>query len=214
VPDEALQIERERALGRLRATDLARAQPALEELPIDPRWHGPVLPSPPISAVLLEVDPARRDGVVAALGRWGDVSVLGQADQESAVLSGVVSRARMQLRLFSLILSLTAAVIVTMVLWNMTLEKTHDLAVLSLLGAPRRRLVALVVQEAWMLGALGYVIALGLGALAYPSFPRRVVITEEIEWGAALAIFALTTLASTAGVLHALRIDPSRVLEG
>lgn len=213
-PNEAIQTERQRTLERLRATDLARAQPGLEDLPLDDRWRAPVLPSAPIHAILLDVDAARVDEVVDVLRGWGDVTVLTQTEEESLLLQGVVARARMQLGLFGAILTLVAAVIVMLVLYTMTLDKTHDLAVLRLLGAPPRRLVGLVLQQAWMLGALAYLIAFGLGELVYPYFPRRVVLTPEILWAAPLAILALTTVASVLGVVHALRVDPGAVLEG
>jgi putative ABC transport system permease protein len=212
-PNEATQTERQRALERLRSTDLARTLPGLEDLPLDDRWRAPVLPSPPIHAILLNVDPSRRDQVVGVLERWGDVTVLTHADEEALLLQGVVARARMQLGLFSVILTLTAAVIVMMVLWTMTLEKTHDLAVLRLLGAPTTRLAGLVLQQAWMLGGLAYLIAFGIGQALYPYFPRRVVLTQEILWAAPIAVLLLTTIASVLGVAHATRVDPAEVLD-
>jgi putative ABC transport system permease protein len=83
---------------------------------------------------------------------WGDVSVYSQDEEEALLLGGVVQRARMQIGLFTVILTLTAAVIVMMVMYNLTLEKTHDLAVLKLMGAPRHALLGLVLQQAWLLG--------------------------------------------------------------
>jgi predicted lysophospholipase L1 biosynthesis ABC-type transport system permease subunit len=94
---------------------------------------------------------------------WGDVSVYSQDEEEALLLGGVVQRARMQIGLFTVILTLTAAVIVMMVMYNLTLEKTHDLAVLKLMGAPRTRLLGLVLQQAWLLGALGYAVAFAHG---------------------------------------------------
>jgi putative ABC transport system permease protein len=137
-----------------------------------------------------------------------------QAEEETLLLGGVVERARMQIGLFTIILTLTAAVIVMMVIYNLTLEKTHDLAVLKLMGAPRRRLLGLVLQQAWLLGALGYVLAYAIGELAFPMFPRRVLITPTISWLAPLATFGIVTLASMLGLSHVMRIDPARALEG
>jgi putative ABC transport system permease protein len=101
-----------------------------------------------------------------------------------------------------------------MVMYNLTLEKTHDLAVLKLIGAPRTRLLGLVLQQAWLLGALGYGMAYVLGELAYPAFPRRVLMTESIRMLAPGLTFVVVTLASLLGLSHVLRIDPARALEG
>ena len=207
-------LERERVIERLRYTDLGRSQLGLEDVATDPRWRPPALASPPLAAVLLTVDPHREHEVRATLASWGDVSVYSQAEEEMLLLGGVVQRARMQIGLFTLILTLTAAVIVMMVMYNLTLEKTHDLAVLKLMGAPRMRLAGLVLQQAWILGVLGYGLAYVLGQLAYPQFPRRVVITDTIALVAPLATIVMVTLASMLGLRHVMRIDPATALEG
>lgn len=213
-PSEATVLERHRVVDRLRKTDLGRGQPNLEDLATDPRWRPPALSSPPLAAVLVQVDPHRIAEVRATFERWGDVSVYSQDEEESLLLAGVVERARMQIGLFTVILTVTAAVIVMMILYNLTIEKTHDLAVLKLMGAPRSRLLGLVLQQAWLLGALGYIVAYALGELAYPNFPRRVVITTTIRIVAPLATFAIVTLASALGLGHVMRIDPATALEG
>lgn len=215
LPDEAIQTERQRTLDRLRHTELGRAQPALEDLPIDSGWHAPALPAPSINAVLVNVGaPARIADVRRVFAAWGDVTVFSTGEQKDLLLQGVVQKAKMQIGLFTVILTLTAAVIVMMVIYNLMLEKTHDLAVLKLMGAPTSRLVALVFQQGWLLGALAYGFAVGLGALLHPSFPRRVVLTPEIQWAAPIGVFVLASVASLLGVVHASRVDAGRVLEG
>ncbi|MDQ3264388.1 MAG: ABC transporter permease [Myxococcota bacterium] len=213
-PAEAAVLERQRVVARLRRTDLGRGQPALEDLATDPRWRAPALASPPVAAVLIQADPHRLAEVRDVMSSWGDVSLYSQAEEEALLLGGVVQRARMQIGLFTVILTLTAAVIVMMVLYNLTLEKTHDLAVLKLMGAPRPRLLGLVLQQAWLLGALGYGVAFAMGELVFPLFPRRVLITDTLLLVAPLATMGIVTLASILGLAHVMRIDPSRALEG
>ncbi len=213
-PPEATSLERRRVVERLRRTDLGRGQPALEDLATDPRWRAPALASPPVAAVLVEADPHRLAEVRETMRSWGDVSVYSQEEEEALLLSGVVQRARMQIGLFTVILTLTAAVIVMMVMYNLTLEKTHDLAVLKLMGAPRLRLLGLVLQQAWLLGALGYAVAFAMGQIVFPLFPRRVLLTETLSLVAPLATMGIVTLASVLGLTHVMRIDPSRALEG
>jgi putative ABC transport system permease protein len=99
------------------------------------------------------------------------------------------------------------------VLYNLTLEKAHDLAVLKLLGARASRIIGLVLQQAWATALLGYVVALAIGSQAFPHFPRRVVLTETSVVGVGLLLLVVSTLASVAGVVYALRIDPGPVLE-
>jgi putative ABC transport system permease protein len=214
-PPDAVLMERERGKARLRASDLGRAQPALAALLDDPRWRPPVVAAPPINAVLLRLDDrGRLPEVRQLLARWGDVSVYDQQEQEELLLQGVVRKARMQLGLFSAILTLTASVLLAMVVHNLTAEKTHDLAVLKLMGTPSRRIAGLVLQQAWLLGVVAYLVALLVGHFAFPHFARRVVLTDEILSIAPILVFVVTTLASALGVSYALRVDVNRVLEG
>lgn len=213
-PAEALVLERQRIVERLRHTDLGRGQPNLEDLVTEPGWRAPAAAAPALAAVLVTAPPHQIASIRATLRAWGDVSVFDQAEQEVLLLGGVVERARLQIGLFSVILTLTAAVIVMLVIYNLTLEKTHDLAVLALMGTPRRRLAGLVLQQAWLLGALGYGIAYAIGVLAFDQFPRRVVITDAIATGAPITTMVVVTIASLLGLTHVLRIDPARALEG
>lgn len=210
---DALVAERERRLTRLRATDLGRSQPALEELAVDPRWIFPAIAASPIHAVRVRVAPARLDEVRSALTRWSDVTVFSREEEEQLVLQGMVAKARMQLGVFAAILVVSSSLLLAAVLYNLTLEKAHDIAVLKLLGARASRIVALVLQQAWATAVLGYLIALVIGAQAFPHFPRRVVLTETSVVGVGLLLLLVSTLASVAGVVYALRVDPGPVLE-
>jgi len=129
------------------------------------------------------------------------------------VLQGMVAKARMQLAVFAAILIVSSSLLLAAVLYNLTLEKAHDIAVLKLLGARATRIVSLVLQQAWATAILGYAIALALGSQAFPHFPRRVVLTEVSVVGVGVLLLVVSTLASVAGVVFALRVDPGPVLE-
>jgi len=210
---DAILAERERRLTRLRDTDLGRAQPGLADVAVDPRWTFPAIAAPPIQAVLVRVAPSRLDEVRATLARWSDVTAWTRAEEEALVLQGMVAKARMQLGVFSAILVVTSSLLLAAVLYNLTLEKAHDIAVLKLLGARPTRIAALVLEQAWAMAILGYGIALVIGREAFPHFPRRVVLTDESMLGVALIVFVVSTLASVVGIIYALRVDPGPVLE-
>lgn len=211
---DAIVAERERRLTRLRDTDLGRTQPALEPLLADPRWRFPALAAAPIHAVMVRAAPSRIEEVKRTLGGWHDVSVWTRRDEDALVLQGMVAKARMQLGVFAAILIVSSSLLLAAVLYNLTLEKAHDIAVLKLLGARPTRLVGLVLQQAWAIAILGYAIALVVGSQAFPHFPRRVVLTDTSIVGVGLLLFTVSTLASIAGVIHVLRVDPGPVLEG
>jgi putative ABC transport system permease protein len=213
-PHDALRSERERRAGRLRATDIGRQQPALENLALDPDWQPPALGPPPIAAVLVDV--ANQNdlfAVRAAIASWPDVTVYSSAEQERLLLDGVVEKPRRQLGLFSAILVLTSSVLMGAIIYTMTLDKAHSIAVLKLMGAGRARIAALVLEQAWAMGIVGYAAAVAIGSLAFPYFPRRVVLTAEIIGAVGGLVLVISTLASLLGVAYALRVDAGRALE-
>ena len=210
---DALIAERERRLARLRATDLGQSQPLLEDLVVDPRWTFPALAAPPIQAVLVRASPSRVAEVRASLSRWSDVTVWTRAEEETLILQGMVAKARLQLGLFAVILIVTSSLLLAAVLYNLTMEKAHDIAILKLLGARTTRIVGLVLQQAWAMAIVAYGVALVIGSEAFPSFPRRVVLTDASVIGVGVLLFVVSTLASVAGIVYALRIDPGPVLE-
>jgi putative ABC transport system permease protein len=168
-----------------------------------------------VNAILVEVEaPFWLDEVRQSIAALPDVSVYTSAEQADLLLRGLVNRARMQLGLFSAILTLTSAVVVAMVVYTMTTDKTHDIAVLKLLGTPTLRIASMVLQEAWLLGAAAYGVALLVGHYAFPHFARRVVLTDAILMLGAGLVLVIMTLSSTLGVGHALRVDAGKALEG
>jgi putative ABC transport system permease protein len=214
-PSDAIRAERERRTERLRATDLGRSQPQLEALTLDDEFRPPVLPSIPIAAVLVEVDaPASVDRVRATLGAMPDVTAYATREEEQLLLDGVVDKPRKQLALFSAILVITSSLLIGAVVYMMTLDKTHDIAVLKLMGATAPRLAGMVLQQAWAMGALGFAVAVAIGQQAFPHFPRRVVLTNEATMAVGALVMVISTLASLMAIRHALRVDAGRALEG
>jgi hypothetical protein len=55
--------------------------------------------------------------------------------------------------------------------------------------------------------------AVAIGQVAFAHFPRRVIITPTILWGAAGLVLVVTTAASLAGVAYVARVDAGRVLD-
>jgi putative ABC transport system permease protein len=214
LPTDVVRTERERRVERLLLTDVGRSQPALEDLARDPRWKPPALTAAPLSAILVNVaDPSRLSDVRNAISRWPDVAVYSSSEQERFLLDGVVEKPRRQLALFSMILVVTSSVLISALLYMITLSKSHDIAVLKLIGAPVTRIAGMVLQQAWLIGGVGYAIAVAVGNQVFPHFPRRVVLTPWTIGGVGVLVLVVSTLASILGVMHTLKIDPGRALE-
>lgn len=172
---------------------------------------GEVLPGAVVVKLLPGEDPV---AVQARLATWPEITVWTQDEQRDLLLRGVIEKARQQIGLFRVLLSIVSGIIVALVLYNMTVAKTHEIALLKLMGARTRVIVGMIVQQALMLGGIGFVMALGVGAVAFDHFPRRVVIGAW-EVGLLFAmVVVISVVASLAGIVRALRIPPTLVLAG
>jgi putative ABC transport system permease protein len=84
--------------------------------------------------------------------RWKHLAALTQEDQETVLARSVVDRARRQIGLFTTLLLTVSTVIVGLIIYTMTIDK-KAIATLKLIGAPDRRIVGLIVQQAIAMGS-------------------------------------------------------------
>jgi putative ABC transport system permease protein len=142
---------------------------------------------------------------------------------ESARLLRMVGAGTDVLRGFGLVLLLAAAASVFVGLVHAVREREPDLAMLRMLGAPPRRVAALVFIEALLLAllgaALGLLLAQGLTALLGWELARQRSLHVSGWWwsGAQAALVAgtlvLALLAAALPAWRALRLDVSRLLQ-
>jgi putative ABC transport system permease protein len=102
-----------------------------------------------------------------------------------------------------------------LILYNMTVAKTHEIALLKLMGARTRVVVGMILQQSLMLGGIGYAMALDRRVLRLPALPaprrRR---AERARRPRSCWWWSISVVASLAGIVRALRIPPTIVLAG
>ncbi len=213
IPGEAARLERNARRSRVARMDFGKTQPALLERAQLPSATLPALAPPAVSAVLVQLqsgtDPA---SVMRTLSGWTDISVFTRQQQEELLLKGVVDRARRQLGLFRVLLIIISAIIMALILYTLTLEKVHDIAMLKLIGARNSVILGLILQQALLLGLLGYIFAFYAGKWAFPLFPRRVIITQEDLISLALIVLGISVLSAVLGIWKAMRVEPNEVV--
>ncbi len=146
--------------------------------------------------------------------RWKHLAALTQDDQEAVLARSVIDRARRQIGLFTALLLTVSTVIVGLIIYTMTIDKKKAIATLKLIGAPDRRIVGLIVQQAVAMGVISFLAGAALIGAGHGYFPRRVVL-EPADAGALFGVVIVACLlASALGVRTALRIDPASALAG
>jgi putative ABC transport system permease protein len=210
---ESIRIERMTRVNRLFNLELGQIQPQLSERASGPSSGIPALGTSMISAVLVRVKPSYDiEAVAQKIEAWPDVSVYIEQGQKQLLLKGIVERSRRQLGLFRKLLIIVSAIIMALILYTLTLDKLHDIAMLKLIGARNSIILGLIMQQAILLGCIGFCIAYLLGQWIFPYFPRRVVLVRGDLYSLAIIVFVISILASLLGIWRAIRADPSEVL--
>ncbi len=213
VPGEAVRLERAAREARGQRSELSAKLPSLLENVVKPAAELPQIARPQVSAVMVTVAPGASSQQVAnIISGWGDVSVFSRTGQRELLLKGPVEKVKRQIGLFRVLLTLIAAIIMALILYTMTLDKIHSIALLKLIGAPNTTILGLILQQALILGAMGYGVAYVLGRQVFPNFPRRVILTDGDLLQLAGIVLAISVCSSLLGIWKALKVSPNEAL--
>ena len=213
LPGAAMRLERAARRGRADRIDLSSSQPGLLDRAEGLSAAIPALAPPAVSAILVRVQPGVDPQAVAStIAGWADVSVHTREDERQLMLSGPVEKAKLQIGLFRILLTIISAIIMALILYTLTLDKLHDIALLKLIGAPNHVILGMILQQALLLGALGYGIAYLIGQWIFPRFPRRVILTQDDLIRLAVIVLVISILSSVLGIWKAMRVDPNEAL--
>jgi len=206
--NEAVRNERARLQADLEAT------PALAEVPA--AALAPIVQDTRLAnAVLVRLEPwADPRAVAARIERWNHYRAMTTGEQEDLLAKNVIERNRQQILLFRIILLSVSTVVIALVVFTMTMEKTRDIATLKIIGAPDRKIVGLILQQALALGVLGYGLGGVLISLTHQYFPRRVAILSSDQYVLFGIVILICGLASLVGIRRALRVNPTLALGG
>jgi putative ABC transport system permease protein len=167
------------------------------------------------NAILVRLEPwADPNEIAARIERWNHYRAMTTVEQEEVLAKNVIERARQQIMLFRIILLMVSTVIIALIIFTMTMEKTRDIATLKIIGAPNLKIGALIMQESLSLGLLGYLFGALLINLTYDYFPRRVAILAFDQFILFGIVMAICVLASLLGIRRALAIDPTTAMGG
>jgi putative ABC transport system permease protein len=213
VPAEAVRLERAARPARARASDIGRTQPQILDRAAGPVSEIPALGPAPISAVMVQTESVADAAAVASImSSWPDVAVLSLEDQRQLMLTGVVDRQQRQIRMITTLLMFAAAVVLTLIVYTLTLDRVNAIALMKLIGAPNRVVLGMVLEQAFLIGAAGYGMGYLLGQFVLPYFPRRVLLQAGDMAQLAVIVAGMCLLGSVLGIWRAARVSPNEVL--
>lgn len=212
-PGEAVRLERAAREARGERFELGIRQPLVLENASRPASQLPAVAKLQISAVMVTLSPgADADRVAEIISGWGDVSVFSAEGERELLLKGSVEKVRKQIGLFRVLLTIIAAIIMALILYTLTLDKIHSIALLKLIGAPNTVILGLILQQALILGVAGFGIAYLVGRQLFPMFPRRVILADADLIQLAGIVLAISVLSSLLGIWKAMKVSPNEAL--
>ncbi|SED11443.1 putative ABC transport system permease protein [Rhizobiales bacterium GAS188] len=166
-----------------------------------------------VGAVMVALRPgADPEQVRNYIRNWGDVAVLTRDDEEDILLNGRLWRLRIQILAFVAMTLMVTTIVVGLSIYTMTLEKTHQIALLKLIGARDSMIVGMILQQALLIGANSFAWAIVYAHLIFPHFPRTVLIQgSDVAVQAAMALL-MCSAASWFGIRKALGVRAQDVL--
>ncbi len=166
-----------------------------------------------VNAVLVRLRPGFTPQEVAEpIRRWKRLTVYDRGQMEGILVGKLIATSARQIGMFLVILAVVSAAIVAFIIYSLTMDKIREIAVLKLIGTRNRTIAAMILQQALMLGVLGFVVGKISATFAAPIFPKYVLLIPNDTIAGFLAVLAICVLASLVAIRMALKVDPAEAI--
>jgi len=166
-----------------------------------------------VNAVLVRLRPGfEPEQVAEPIRRWKRLTVYDRAQMESILIGKLIATSAKQIGMFLVILAAVSAAIVAFIIYTLTMDKIREIAVLKLIGTRNRTIAAMILQQALVLGVIGFVVGKISATFAAPVFPKYVLLVPEDSIVGFAAVLAICVLASVVAIRVALKVDPAEAI--
>ncbi len=166
-----------------------------------------------VNAVLVRIRPGFTSQEVAEpIRRWKRLTVYDRAQMEDILIGKLIATSARQIGMFLVILALVSAAIVAFIIYTLTMDKIREIAVLKLIGTRNRTIAAMIMQQALVLGVIGFVVGKITATFAAPLFPKYVLLVPIDSIMGFCAVLAICVLSSVIAIRMALKVDPAEAI--
>ena len=168
-----------------------------------------------VNAVLVRLRPGVTPQEVAdPIRRWKRMTVYDRAQMEEILVGKLIATSARQIGMFLAILSVVSAAIVAFIIYTLTMDKIREIAVLKLIGTRNRTIAWMILQQALVLGVIGFVVGKISATFAAPVFPKYVLLVPGDTVIGFFAVLTICVLASLVAIRMALKVDPAEAIGG
>lgn len=171
--------------------------------------------NPSVNAVLVRIRPEYSPEEVAEpIRRWKRLTVYDRTQMEGILVGKLIATSAKQIGMFLVILAIVSAAIVAFIIYTLTMDKIREIAVLKLIGTRNRTIAGMILQQALVLGVIGFVVGKITATFAAPLFPKYVLLVPIDSILGFFAVLTICVLASIVAIRMALKVDPAEAIGG
>lgn len=164
--------------------------------------------------VVMLNDDADPSSVAHEIEKWKHQQVYTAQEQTVILTKNLIERSAKQIGMFTVILLIVSSVIISLIIYTMTIGKMKEIAILKLIGAPNSVITKMIAQQSLLLGILAFI---GGNLFAHASadvFPKTIILVPADALKLLAVVIIVSILASLSGIRTALRIDPASAIGG
>ena len=168
-----------------------------------------------VNAVLVRIQSEYSPQEVAEpIRRWKRLTVYDRTQMEEILVGKLIATSAKQIAMFLVILAVVSAAIVAFIIYTLTMDKIREIAVLKLIGTRNRTISGMILQQALVLGVIGFVVGKITATFAAPLFPKYVLLMPIDSILGFFAVMVICVLASVVAIRMALKVDPAEAIGG
>ena len=168
-----------------------------------------------VNAVLVRLAPGHAASEVAEpIRRWKRLTVYDRPQMEAILVGKLIATSARQIGMFLVILAAVSAAIVAFIIYTLTMDKIREIAVLKLIGTRNRTIAWMILQQALVLGVIGFVVGKITATFAAPLFPKYVLLVPGDSVLGFFSVLLLCVASSVVAIRMALKVDPAEAIGG
>ena len=146
--------------------------------------------------------------------RWKHQEVYTAQEQSDILTKNLIERSAKQIGMFTMILLIVSSVIISLIIYTMTIGKAKEIAILKLIGASNFTITKMIAEQSLLMGTIAFAGGALFANASADHFPKTVILIPTDELKLFLVVIIISFLASLGGIRWAQRIDPSTAIGG
>ncbi|MDQ1298026.1 MAG: putative transport system permease protein [Campylobacterota bacterium] len=146
--------------------------------------------------------------------RWKHQEVYTAQEQSDILTKNLIERSAKQIGMFTMILLIVSSVIISLIIYTMTMGKMKEIAILKLIGASNMLITKMIAQQSLLMGAIAFAGGALFANASANYFPKTVILIPSDGLKLFAVVIIISILASLGGIRSALKIDPASAIGG